>query len=122
MKKLIAILLTVIFVLSLTSCADYYGNAISQLEDMDMAGYFYTDPQIEAFVEENKVEESITAFANFSQIDENENEIYLYIVELETEDMARSYLNNHTAGFKYAFSKGNVVIYGSNSVINGLDL
>ena len=54
MKKFIAIILTVIFVLSLTSCADPYGDVISQLEEMDMRGYFYTASQIESFTEENK--------------------------------------------------------------------
>lgn len=122
MKKFIAIILTVIFVLSLASCADPYGDVISQLEEMDMRGYFYTASQIESFTEENKIEESIVAFANFSQIDEEENEVYLYVVELETEAMAKSYLNTHTLDFKYAFAKGTVVIYGSNSVINDLDL
>ncbi len=122
MKKLVAILLTVVFVLSLTSCADPYGDIIEQLEEKEMSGYFYTESQITAFKEENGVKENITAFANFSSIDKNEKEIYLYIVKLENENMAESYKDAYTKDFKYARVVDNVVVYGSDSVINDLVL
>ena len=122
MKKFIAILLTVIFVLSLASCGgDPYDDLISQLEDKNRAGYFYTDAQIEAMKEENDITENITAFANFSTIDEEENETYLYIVQFENKEMAQSFWKNHTIEFKYAFFTENVVIYGSDSTINDLE-
>lgn len=122
MKKLVAILLAVIFVLTLTSCASAYSSIVEQLEEKEMSGYFYTESQITALKDENGIKENITAFANFSSIDENENEIYLYIAELETEEMAESYKNTYAKDFQYAIVSDNVVIYGNDSVINDLAL
>jgi len=122
MKKIIAILLVAVFVFSFASCgSDPYEDLIVQLEEMNRAGYFYTDSQIEAMKDENGVKENITAFANFSTIDENKNETYLYIAQFENKEMAQSFWKTHTLEFKYAFYVENVVIYGSDSTINDLE-
>ncbi|MBR7101216.1 MAG: hypothetical protein IKC74_02910 [Clostridia bacterium] len=122
MKKIIAILMVAVFVLSLASCGtDPYEDLIGQLEEMNRAGYFYTDAQIEAMKNETGIKENITAYANFSTIDENENETYLYIAQFENSEAAQSFWRTHTLEFKYAFFVENVVIYGSDSTINDLE-
>lgn len=122
MKKLLAVLLTVIFLLTLTSCGSAYDSVIEQLEEKEMSGYFFTKEQINAFKDENGVKENITAFASFSSIDKNENEIYLYIVELENEEMANSFKDGYTKDFEYTRVFESTVVYGSDPVINDLDM
>ncbi len=122
MKKFIAILLIVIFALSLASCSNTYTEAVEQLEEMELSGYFYTESQISAMRDEKNISEKIKAFANFSSVDEEGNELVLYVVALNSKDEALSYLNSHTTEWKYAFAIKNVVVYGNNSAINDLDL
>jgi len=122
MKKFIAILLILVFTLSLVSCKNAYTDAVEQLEAMNFSGYFYTESQIKSMRKENKITENITAFANFSSVDEEGNELVLFVAAFDTEEEAESYLADHTLGWKYAFATDNVVIYGNNSAINDLDL
>ena len=122
MKKIIAVLLIALLSFSLVACSDTYTDVIEQLEEMELAGYFYTDAQISAFKEENDVSESITAFANFSSVDNNGEELILYVVAFDTREDAKAYRDTHTSDWKYAYVSDNVVVYGSNSVVNDLDL
>ncbi len=122
MKKIITILLIVIFTFSLASCSSAYDDVTKQLKELHRSGYFYTDSQIDNLKSEYKINEEITAFGNYSFVDVNGNEIYLYVVELENEKQAESYLENHAKWWKYGYTSGNVVVYGNDSIINDLDL
>ena len=122
MKKLIAILLILIFTLSFASCASAYDDVTKQLKELHRSAYFYTEAQIESLKAEYKIVEEITAFGNYSYVDDNGGEIYLYVVELGTEEEAKSYLEKHAKFWKYGYTSGNVVVYGNDSIINDLDL
>ena len=122
MKKFIAILLILIFTLSLASCSSAYEDVTKQLKELHRSAYFYTESQIENLMSEYKITEVITAFGNYSYVDDHGTEIYLYVVELKTEKEAKSYLEKHAKFWKYGYTSGNVVVYGNDSLINDLDL
>ena len=122
MKKIIAILLIVVFTLSLASCADKYDDVTEQLKEMHRSAYFYTESQISDMKKEYKMTEDITAFANYSYVDINGKELFLYVVELASAEDAESYLKNHAKWWKYGYTSDNVVVYGNDSTINDLDL
>jgi hypothetical protein len=122
MKKIIAVLLIVIFTLSLASCSDKYDDIKEQLNIMQRPGYSYTEEQISELKSQYEIKEKITGFTNYSYVDVNNKEIFLYVMEFENEEEAESYLNNHAKLWKYAYRSDNVVVYGNDGTINDLDL
>ena len=126
MKKVLILVLALLMVFPLVSCGNAYNNALEQLYSEIPSGYIYTSAQLEELTKTHDAhghfKGKILSFADFSTIDINGIPLCIYVCEFELEEDALYWYNNHTIGWTYAIIEDNVVVYGSNKLINELDL
>ena len=126
MKKFLALALIIVMALSLVSCGNTYKKATEALMENIPSGYYYSEEQIaDVKATHDKHEHfdgEIIAIADFSTISTNGIPLYIYVYEFEKVEDAEYWYDNVSTGWTYARIKNNVVIYGTNAIINDIKL
>ena len=137
MKKIIAVVLTVIIALALIfggriydSFGSTYDKIYDQLIEEIPSGRNLSKEQmaleLTAYEERWGLKGNVIFMANFSTYDvygTTAAELYIYLYEFELEeDAVYWYGEMLDDGWKFVQVKDNVVIYGSNSLINDIKL
>ena len=137
MKKIIAVALTVISALALIfggriydSFGSTYDEIYDQLIEEIPSGRNLSKEQmaleLTAYEERWGLKGNVISMSNFSTYDVYGNtaaELYIYLYEFELEeDAVYWYGEMLDDGWKFVQVKDNVVIYGSNSLINDIKL
>ena len=121
MKKILSLLIILIFVVSLVSCAETFDKATKRYMEIIPNGQIYTQEQIDAVQATHDKHEhfngKILSIAHFPTLDSSGKIVYVYIYEFELEADAEFWYDNVTTGWLYARKSGNVVAYGTNPVI-----
>ena len=126
MKKILLVILILTVISSFTSCASVYEKVTGSLMEKIPTGNHYSSEQIEnvqaTHDKHEHFEGKILSMADFSTIDADGNNIYIYVYEFELKSDAEKWYDMVKAGWAYARTKGNVVIYGTDSIIEDIKL
>lgn len=126
MKKFLALLLIIIFVVCLFSCnGNYFNKAASQLEQYGLERFDYDYKQINAIKKDLKafnieIEGGITRIAHLLK---KEGDIlnYAYVYEFENSSDASLFYESYAKN-SISRLKGNVVVFGNLHMINSIKL
>ena len=130
MKKILTVLLIAVIAFSLVSCGSTYDKVFDQLIEEIPSGRHLSKEQIalqlSAYEERWGLKGNVISISNFSTYDvygDTAAELYIYLYEFELEeDAVYWYGEMLDDGWKFVQVKDNVVIYGSNSFINDIEL
>jgi len=130
MKKILTVLLIAVIAFSLVSCGSTYDKVFDQLIEEIPSGRHLSKEQIAleltAYEERWGLKGKVISISNFSTYDvygDTAAELYIYLYEFELEeDAVYWYGEMLDDGWKFVQVKDNVVIYGSNSFINDIEL